>query len=78
MAKEIRLEWDTSILQVDEDEFQLVVLMLQDAGWKPNDANVQVQVARDLMSQGYDKSRAIRLVHMASGELRGLVHRFEC
>jgi hypothetical protein len=77
MAKEIRLEWDTSSLRVDEDEFQLVVLMLQDAGWKPSDTKTQVQVARDLMGQGYDRSRAMRLVHMASGELQGLVRRFE-
>ena len=30
MSKEIRLKWDTSSLRVDEDEFELVVLMLQD------------------------------------------------
>jgi len=77
VAKEIRLEWDTSSLRVDEDEFQLIVLMLQDAGWKPYDSKAQVQVARDLMGQGYEKSRAMRLVHMASGELQGLVRRFE-
>jgi len=77
MAKEIRLEWDTSSLRVDEDEFQLVVLMLQDADWKPHDAKVLVQIARDLMNQGYDKFRAMRLVHMASGELQGLVRHFE-
>ena len=76
-AKEIRLKWDTSSLRVDEDEFQLVVLMLQDAGWTPDDAKVRVQVARDLMSQGYERSRAMILVHMASGELQGLVRRFE-
>lgn len=77
MAKEIRLEWDTSSLRVDEDEFQIVVLMLQDAGWKPHDTKAQVQVVRDLMSQGYEKSRAIGLAHMASGELQGLVRHFE-
>lgn len=76
MAKEIRLEWDTSSLRVDEDEFQLVVMMLQDAGWSPNDTKIQAQVARELMNQGYDKSRAMRLVHMASGELQGFVRRF--
>ncbi|QQG46262.1 MAG: hypothetical protein HYY55_00230 [Candidatus Niyogibacteria bacterium] len=77
MAKEIRLEWDVSSLRVDEDEFQLVVLMLQDAGWKPHDAKAHMQTAQDLMSQGYEKSRAVMLVHMASGELQGLVRRFE-
>lgn len=78
MAKEVRLEWDTSSLRVDENEFQLVVMMLQDAGWRPNDTKIQVQVTRELMNQGYDKSRAMRLVHMASGELQGFVRRFEC
>jgi len=77
MAKEIRLEWDTSSLRVDKDEFQLVVLMLQDAGWKQHDVKVQVQIIRDLMSQGYEKPRAMSLVHMASGELQGLVRHFE-
>lgn len=77
MAKEIALEWDTSRLRVDEDEFQLVVMMLQDAGWSPHDTKTQVQVARELMSQGYEKSRAMKLVHMASGELQGFVRHFE-
>jgi hypothetical protein len=81
MAKKIRLKWDMSTLQVDEDEFQLVILMLQDAGWELNDAKIRVrtqaQVARDLTNQGYEKSRALNLVHMASGELQGLVRRLE-
>lgn len=77
MAKEIVLKWDVSELRVDEDEFQLVVMMLQDAGWKLYDAKAQVQVVRELMSQGYERHRAMRLVHMASGELQGLVRRFE-
>ncbi len=77
MAKEIELVWDTSSLCVDEDEFQLVVMLLQDAGWSPNDTKTKVRVIRDLVGQGYEQSRAMRLVHMASGELQGLVRRFE-
>jgi SOS response regulatory protein OraA/RecX len=76
MAKEILLKWDTSELRVDEDEFELVVMMLRDAGWRPNDTKTQVQVARDLMNQGYERSRAMRLAHMAAGELQGFVRRF--
>lgn len=78
MAKEVRLSWDTSTLCVDEDEFQLVVMMLQDAGWNLGDDRARVQVVRELMDQGYDRLRAMLLVHMASGELQGLVRYSEC
>lgn len=70
---EVYLKWDVSELRVDEEEFQLVVMMLQDADCKPSDTKTKVQVVRELMSQGYEKSRAMKLVHMASGELQGLV-----
>jgi len=77
MAKEIVLAWDISELHVDEDEFELIVMMLREAGWHPNDSKAQVKVARELMNQGYEKSRAMRLVHMASGELQGFIRRLK-
>lgn len=73
MAKEIVLEWDISRLRVDEDEFQLVVMMLQDAGWSPHDTKTPARIAQELMNQGYERSRAMRLVLMAVGELQGFV-----
>lgn len=79
MAKEIRLEWDALSLRVDEDEFQLIIMMLQDAGWTPqNNLKKVAQVARELINQGYEKSHARQLALMASGELRGFVRHLNC
>ena len=73
MSRMIEVRWDTSEIVVDEEEFELIKMMLQEAGFV-GDAPLKscLVVIENLEKQGYDKTEARRLAHMATGSLRGL------
>lgn len=69
MAERVTLWFDGRIrVEVDADEFEIIKMMMQDAGADKNLFKTMV-VVNDLVKQGYTKGEAMRLCILARSEL---------
>ena len=71
MSKMITLMMDGRIpVEVDEDEFELIKMMVEEVGAKDDFSKLKV-VIDDLVGQGYKRPRAMQLAVMSRHRLKG-------
>lgn len=69
-SQKIRVCWDTSEAIIDEEEFELIKMMVAEAGADKELCKLPA-VVNDLKKQGYPMDKAFKFAHLARGFLNG-------
>lgn len=70
MSQRIRVRWDTSVAVIDEEEFELIKMMVTEAGGDKELSKLPT-VVNELKKQGYADDKALKFALLARGVLTG-------